>query len=314
MVDKCDQQDVAVTPIIAGDFNCEDDELFDGYFADSTGGPSTTLFTDIWVNAGSPSHGFTFDTVTNPRAERSSRLVHGKRFPRRIDRIFVGPTYRKGRMTQAGNLKPTDVGILGSFVAPELPPSDHFGVKAILRRSKAEDLEPLCSISIPTTMWSANSPPSRHCLLALILDNPAVESLKKSHNETSTLSRPHITLLHGFVEATFGCLDLAMTTIQEALYATNDQIDPPTEITFHGDQAMELFQHRNSCSLVAVPDQTSPAYHWLCLFYTKLRQRFLSCVDQEGHSKSGWNPHGKNLFVGSRALQNFNRHLLRFCK
>mmetsp|Transcript_29804 Transcript_29804/g.72219 ORF Transcript_29804/g.72219 Transcript_29804/m.72219 type:complete len:868 (-) Transcript_29804:92-2695(-) len=299
MVDNRDQQHVAITPIIAGDFNCEDDELLDGLFADSTGDPSTRLFTDVWVDAGSPSHGFTFDTVTNPRAARSSRLVDGKIKQRRIDRIFVGPTFKKGRVIQGKNLKPTDVGILGSLATPELPPSDHFGVKATLRRTKVEDVEPLYPMSIPKTLWSANSPPSRQSLLALILDNPDVESLKKTHNETSTLSRLHITLLHGFVEATFGCLDLATKVVQQALYATNEHIAPPKEITFHDNQALELFQHPNSCSLVAVPDQTSPAYHWLCLFYTELRQRFVSCDDQERHSKSGWNPHVTLAAVGS---------------
>ena len=272
-----------VTPIIAGDFNSEDDELLDGVFA----GAGSSLFSDVWLCAGE-GPGLTFDPVTNPRAARSSNLVSGQKKRKRIDRIFIGPTYF-GKLCLDRHVEVLDAKLIGA-TDEGMPPSDHYGVIGKIKSSQINS--PQTKLR-PMNIWATNAQPNRHYLLALILENPALERLKSLHNPDSTLPRLHITLLHGFVEADFGCLDLAKNAVRDALIATNTLMSPPSRFSFCQGDSLSVFEHTGSCTLLAIPDMESPSGHWLRTFYFELRNRFVRCDDQEKHSGAGWTPHGK---------------------
>ena len=277
-----------VTPILAGDFNCQDEELLDGFFAGSSrnGGQ---LFRDTWEEVGD-GPGLTWDVSRNPRAARNSSLVGTSGVSRRIDRIFVGPT-TPSKKSSAPIIQLTAVSaeLLGDSDAEATPPpSDHFGVRAVFRTNPVATAGKH-DIDIPSA-WAANAPSSPHYLLAIVLDNPRLEHLKAKHDPESSLPVLHISLLHGFVEADYGCLDLVRVSVTRAMHIASSRLSPPETLSV----SLGVFEHRASATLVAQPNKNDAGSQWLEHFYCALRGMFLQCDEQEKHSAVGWQPHGRS--------------------
>lgn len=274
-----------VTPVLAGDFNCEDEELLDGFFAESPKSDGQ-LFRDTWEEVGH-GPGLTWD-IRNPRAARSISLVGTSGVSRRIDRIFVGPTTSKKKSSAPlAQLTAVSAELLGKHTASSTPPpSDHFGVHAVFRTSLvAKAGKPGIDIR---SAWAANAPSSPHYLLAIVLDNPRLERLKAEYDSETSLPILHISLLHGFVEADYGCLDLVRATVARAMYVASSYLSPPEALSF----SLGVFEHRTSASLVGQPSMGDAGNQWLENFYCALRGMFLQCNEQEKHSAAGWQPHG----------------------
>jgi poly(A) polymerase len=279
---------VSVTPIVAGDFNCDDDELLDGLFA----GSLDNLYCDVWREC-EEGPGLTFDPANNRRAARSSALVGGDGQSKRIDRIFVGPTYTsRGHLRACTHMIPKSTTLIGNEI-DIVAPSDHFGVRASFQCS------PNSSKAVPSTyehsLWAANAPPSPRYILAVILDNPKLQLLKAQNDQQSSLRALHVTLLHGFIQADFGCMDLVKSAMNNTLHYVNSCAPPPESLVFTKDNSLGVFEHRASATLVACPDIDSQGSQWLRQLYSALRERFQLCNEQERHSSTGWNPHGKTF-------------------
>jgi hypothetical protein len=132
-------------------------------------------------------------------------------------------------------------------------------------------------------------------MLAVILDNPKLELLKAQNDQHSSLPALHVTLLHGFVQTDFGCMDLVKSAIQDTLNSVNSGAPPPESLVFTKDYTLGVFEHRASATLVAHPDIDSQGSQWLRQLYNALRERFQLCNEQERQSSTGWNPHGKTF-------------------
>lgn len=165
-----DRSQSSVTTIIAGDFNCEDDELVNGLFAGAD-----AMYRDVWP-AVSSSPGSTFDPLLNPRAARSSRLVGSGRRPRRIDRVFVGSRSICPKQTLVAQYIPKSGDLVGNEFSDTLPPSDHFGVRASFQKVAGT-----MPYQATRSTWAANAPPSLDYILALVLDNPKLEAIKTKY-------------------------------------------------------------------------------------------------------------------------------------
>jgi hypothetical protein len=132
-------------------------------------------------------------------------------------------------------------------------------------------------------------------MLAAFLDNPKLQFLKSQNDQQSSLPALHVTLLHGFVQADFGCMDLVKSAVQDTLHSVNLAAPPPEPLTFTKENSLGVFEHRASATLVAHPDADSQGSQWLSQLYNSLRERFQLCDEQEKHSSTGWNPHGKSF-------------------
>jgi len=310
-----------VVPVVAGDFNIQDDELFDGYFSsgnkDTTTATRSLLYRDVWTMLVGDTYnskdnngcGWTWDPNVNPRASRSCGLIGAvdsqRRQPKRIDRIFIGPT-----ATETSFADPMSVELLlgrsNNDANDDLPPSDHFGVRSVLRLwgsrkedySNQEKKERKSVTVLERSLFASNSPPSNHYLLAAVVMNRKLEHLKSRHDPNSSLPLLHITLLHGFVEADYGCLDLVKTFVRQAIRAATVAVssstdESPGHLTFSTPDALDVFEHRESATLVARPDKHCSGTQGLYRRYEALRVQFRSCDGQERHSVRGWRPHGK---------------------
>jgi hypothetical protein len=265
----------------------------DGTFARSDEIDRTTfLFRDAWLQSGTSVRSFTFDPETNQRANRSSTLTGGNGLPKRIDRIFIGPSYESGFRASLRKLTAVQASLLGTTNDDTLPVSDHFGVVAVLQTQEilASQQQFTQQYSSP---WAAIAPPSPHYLLAVILDNPKLEDLKRTFNSQSTLPLLHITLLHGFseVDCFCGCLDLANSEVHRSILAAS-ACNVPSLLHFNNQDALNVLDHNASCSIVALPDNDG-GFHWLGDLYRNLRKRFTLCTVQESHGGQSWTPHGE---------------------
>eukprot|EP00566_Odontella_aurita_P003773 CAMPEP_0113592498 /NCGR_PEP_ID=MMETSP0015_2-20120614/37878_1 /TAXON_ID=2838 /ORGANISM="Odontella" /LENGTH=1256 /DNA_ID=CAMNT_0000499037 /DNA_START=186 /DNA_END=3956 /DNA_ORIENTATION=+ /assembly_acc=CAM_ASM_000160 len=274
------------TPIIAGDFNCGDEELLDGSFSGIAAG-RVAKFQDVWGHCGS-SHGMTFDPSCNPRAARSSTLVGKEQNPRRIDRIYVAGGTKAPLTLYSANL-------VGQTSPPALPPSDHFGVKVIFRREDSSSKNMRGTGYMMMHSWAAASSPSPDFLLAFTFYGQDILALKDEHNSTSSCAAPHLTLLHGFAEISHGCEGLVDRAIRDAVAVAGCTPNAPPLLTF----SLDVFEHRASASLVAIPDDRSSGGSWLRRFHGALSKIFCLCQEQERHNQNGWNPHVKLGSFGS---------------
>jgi hypothetical protein len=146
-------------------------------------------------------------------------------------------------------------------------------------------------VNVARSLWAANAPASPHYMVALILDSENHADLKRKYDTESSLPLLHVTLLHGFVEADIGCLDLAKSVVGDAIKDAYSSMTSPASLQFSGELC--LFEHRASCTVVAQPNEAGQEQKWLDTMYSALRNRFMQCNEQEKHSASGWKPHGK---------------------
>ena len=276
---------VSWTPILAGDFNSEDSDLMCKYFSPSNGTHAT--FLDVWSVGEVNASGFTFDPVVNARAKQSTQLVGSTSRPRRIDRIFIGQLVARGQAPSVRReLCPVSASLLGTDNPS--PPSDHFGVRATLQFQSTAS----AFLSRPS-LWIRKAAPSPHYMLALALENTRLEAIKRKHDPESSLPMLHLTLLHGFVEADLGCMDLARQRVDEALAAANRAVRPPRHFAFLPSMdILDVFEHRESATIAVCPDLKKDSGKWLTTLYDKLRENFPLCDEQEKHSPNRWTPHG----------------------
>lgn len=280
---------ISVTPLVAGDFNSQDDELLDGLFAGHNENRKRGLFRDVWQFAGR-GPGWTWDPSRNPRAARSSGLVGGKHNARRIDRVFVGPCVSASSQGSATILEPRFAELVGQASGQEIPPSDHFGVRCAFHTLPKKSMDIVRGSA--HSFWAARTPSSPHYMLSLVLDNPRLERLKTENNPESSLPLLHLTLLHGFVEADAGCLDLAKSCVERAIRAASSSSPTPENLFFSWETGLGIFEHRDSTTIVGSPDKGKGGTNWVENLYRALRGIFLQCDEQERHSEAGWQPHG----------------------
>jgi endonuclease/exonuclease/phosphatase family metal-dependent hydrolase len=274
-------------PIVLGDFNTDAKtfELEDGCFAGSSlqrGIRFDGFFADAWTIACRGQPGHTSDPDNNPRAAIS------KKGPRRIDRIFAGldSLEEEGRGLR---LSPVEGRLIGTSADDEgtVPPSDHYGLSVVfdVQRKAA-----LARRDQYRNAWAATAVPSTDTLLALKLETPNLNMAL--FDPDSSLPVTHITLLNGFAELSSAeSRTLALQTVTDAvktvLASTNECAVP-----FNKD-ALSVFEHRSSASLVCVPDYGCKEGQWLQILYDVLRGAFRRCDEQEIRFQEGWTPHGK---------------------
>lgn len=123
----------------------------------------------------------------------------------------------------------------------------------------------------------------------------------------------HLTLLHGFVEADYGCLDLAKAWVRRALAKANKVSSmKQTTLSFTGQASLGMFEHRSSCTVVAFPDGHNDESSWLSCLYLYLRDQFVQCNNQETHSLDGWTPHVTLGVTGSSsAARQMQKNLIQ---
>lgn len=202
-ISTTDSKNSNILSIIAGDFNSEEEELADGCFSGSSS-LGIGFFQDAWNNG----PGYTFDPVSNLRANRSKELVGATERRRRIDRIY----YKKTHSHIQSNAELL-TGVGSSSHDEKFLPSDHFGVMATLVYQEKIGIKPSESVSVAVDScsvepWAAISMACKDSALSLVLrqtniagnEESTIENIKKSYCSQSSLVQPHITLLHGFVE------------------------------------------------------------------------------------------------------------------
>jgi len=96
-----------------------------------------------------------------------------------------------------------------------------------------------------------------------------------------------MTLLHGFVEVQ-GARDLVIEGISDAVASLQEQQDLYS-LSFT-PEAVDVFEHRSSATLVLCPDVGCGGNRWLVALYQALRAVFVQCGEQERFAE-GWTPH-----------------------
>jgi len=137
-------------------------------------------------------------------------------------------------------------------------------------------------------VWATTAIPSTESLLALVFGDQEDESLRL-YDPSSTLPIAHITLLNGFVDlSTTDNQALATQAVRDAVHQALYTSDPLQEWALEvNDKSLNVFEHRESATLVCTPDKTG----WLNRLYETLRVKFESCDEQERRFADGWTPH-----------------------
>lgn len=254
--------------VLAGDFNFGDGE------------PEATAFTeagfvDAWPALRPTERGETYDPTRNALAALTTRS--GRR--QRLDRVLVS--------SPSGQLAPEAVGLLGEspLEGPPAPagdalyPSDHFGLRCVLRRSSA-----------PRAGVASASPPSRkraaplvhHTAVVLIPPEDVwepIQALRRKHDARFQRWMPHITLLYPFFPEEH--FDDAEALLAEALRDVK-----PVEVTLSG---FHHFEHRTNVTAWLRPEERPPgALHAL---HAALEKAFPECDEQGRKSARGFTPH-----------------------
>eukprot|EP00980_Cylindrotheca_fusiformis_P018677 scaffold6219_cov146-Cylindrotheca_fusiformis.AAC.12 len=267
-------------PFLIGDFNNgpSDPELLQAGF-----------WFDAWLhpsNVKEDDDGFTFDWKKNSRADKTRRHGHSEHGPRRIDRLFLGiqPI-----------VTPVQSHLLGGS-SEYKPPSDHFGVSTTVH-IQVDSIIPepiLYNPSKPShNAWATSGVRTTDSLLALVFESQEMANNPeaKLHDPESTLPLAHITLLHGFVDlSNIEAQQLAIQSVQDAVQQAVYTDDPSKQWKLEvDDQSLTIFEHRESASLVCVPQKSNDS--WLSRLYHTLRATFTLCDEQESRFASGWTAH-----------------------
>jgi endonuclease/exonuclease/phosphatase family metal-dependent hydrolase len=280
-------------PIILGDFNSGDNDpdLFQNDF-----------FADAWFHSSSDEEdGFTFDWKRNQRAEKTRKYGHSERDPRRIDRIFVGR-----RATGCLDLQPLEAKLLGRLhgdlsIKCSFPPSDHFGLQLFFRFVKPPSpgmrllYDP---IQVGQNAWTTTAAPTTESLLALVLEDCTVKGTQL-YDSTSTLPLAHVTLLNVFVDlSSEETQKIATQAVEDAVRQTLYLQDPTQSWPLFVDQqSLNVFEHRESATLVCLPSVNENEGRWLQQLYATLRVKFALCQEQESRFADGWKPHCKCVWI-----------------
>jgi poly(A) polymerase len=245
--------------LIVGDFNTRGDEqqeIID--YAE---------FVDLWQQLHPGVDGYTFDPSRNPLAMLMS--LDGE--PARFDRILL----HQGR---GSDYQPRSIELFGcepvSGTEGEIYPSDHFGVRGVLKfRPDRSQLNLIDLTTIPPVYRSA---------IVIILPAEICQSIQAIRQQSDSgymRWMPHITLLYGFVPDTY--FEDAIALIAPILA----KIEPFT-VTLADFQT---FTHLKTATAWLRPViEPAGALHEL---QTALHQLFPQCSEQNTKTTAGFTPH-----------------------
>jgi hypothetical protein len=152
-------------------------------------------------------------------------------------------------------------------------------------------------IQVVQNAWTTTATPTTESLLALVLEDCTV-NVTKLYDSTSTLPLAHVTLLNGFVDlSSEETQKLATQAVEDAVRQTLYVQDPTQSWPFFVDQqSLNIFEHRESATLVCLPS-VHENKGWLQQLYATLRVKFALCREQESRFAEGWTPHCKCVWM-----------------
>ncbi len=263
--------------LIVGDFNTRNN-LHEEF-------SNISDFIDIWQKLRPNEAGYTFNPQLNTLAELMSLEGEAARF----DRILLH--------SQNSNWLADSVDLFACEPVEntdgKIFPSDHFGVKAVIRRR--QENQPVLSLLTRRGERGGsalNSEVSNHNLnqiapvyrsaIAIIPPDhlfPAIQAIRQIYDAKFERWMPHINLIYGFLPESYfdqaaEIIGLALTQIQ------------PFKVTLNN---FETFTHRKSSTAWLSPiPQPETALHELQAI---LQNLFPQCNEQSRKSHSGFTPH-----------------------
>ncbi|MGD1875854.1 MAG: poly(A) polymerase [Mastigocoleus sp.] len=274
--------------LIVGDFNTRGNQL-EEILQDYN-------FVDLWEELHPDEPGYTFDPESNPLAELMS--LQGK--PARLDRILLNSLNHHFKADSISlfayeAIPNTDEDKKGDENADknrELYPSDHFGIRAVIKTPNSYPNEEKQNLVSLTSLKSI--PPTYRSAIFIIppLDVlPAIQDIRRLYDARYERWMPHINLIYGFLP------DSYFAEAVEVISPILSEIEA-FEITLNNFQT---FNHRKS-STVWLHPQTKPE-RALQKLQTALQNLFPQCNEQSKKSNAGFTPH---LSVGQFLRQSPN--------
>ncbi|MBZ4422287.1 poly(A) polymerase [Myxococcus sp. RHSTA-1-4] len=254
--------------VLAGDFNFSDGEPEASAFTEAG-------FVDAWPALRPTESGETYDPTRNALAALTTRS--GRR--QRLDRVLVS--------SPSGRLVPEVVGLLGEspLEGPPAPagdalyPSDHFGLRCVLRRSSA----PMPEVApVPARPRARTAPLVHHTAVVLIPPDSVwepIQALRRKHDSKFRRWMPHVTLLYPFLPEEH--FDDAEALLAEALRDVK-----PFEVTLSG---FHHFEHRANVTAWLRPEDRPPGA--LRALHAALEKALPECDEQGRKSARGFTPH-----------------------
>jgi poly(A) polymerase len=252
--------------VLAGDFNFGNGDPEFNAFAQ-------VGFVDAWPALRPAESGETYAPSRNALAALTTTSGRNQR----LDRVLV--------CSPSGRLVPEAVSLFGEspLEGPPGPtggalyPSDHFGVRCVLRRDVTS---PVHATAAPARMRKA--PLVHHTAVVLIPPDAVwepIQALRRKHDSKFNRWMPHVTLLYPFLpEESF---DEAEALLAEALLGMK-----PFEVTLTG---FHHFEHRaNVTAWLRPEDQPHGA---LKALHAALEQAMPECDEQGRKSERGFTPH-----------------------
>ncbi len=241
--------------LIAGDFNTrgnEQEQILMG-----------AGYIDIWQQLHPDAAGYTFD----PQRNTLAALMSLKGIPVRLDRILLRSPNNDWQ-AQSIHLFACEplAGTEGKIY-----PSDHFGVRAVLKFAK----------SFPASALSTVRPVYQSAVVVIPPDNvlPAIQTIRQRYDARVERWMAHINLLYGFLPESY--FAEAVEIIAPALAQLQ-----PFQITLTDFQT---FTHRKSSTAWLRPVvQPENALHEL---QAVLENLFPQCNEQSSKTKAGFTPH-----------------------
>ncbi|MFB2918185.1 poly(A) polymerase [Aerosakkonema funiforme] len=238
--------------LIVGDFNTKNDEL--------AGILTENNYIDVWQELHPEAAGYTFDPQQNPLAALMSLTGEVAR----LDRILLRDEDKRWI--------PQSIELFANEAIPDteatLYPSDHFGIKAVLRSSidlLLQTIPPVYQSAVvvipPAEIWSP------------------IQTIRRRFDRRFDRWMPHINLLYGFLPAEY--FESAANAIAQALKEIK-----PFAITLEN---FATFTHRSSCTAWLRPVAEPPSA--LDELQSILQQIFPQCNEQSTKSSAGFTPH-----------------------
>ncbi|WP_242046316.1 MULTISPECIES: poly(A) polymerase [Calothrix] len=245
--------------LIAGDFNTRGNEQQDIL----TGAGCV----DIWEKLHPDAAGYTFD----PQHNTLAALMSLKGIPVRLDRILLrSPNH---------DWQPQSIDLFAcepiADTEEKIYPSDHFGIRAVLKFAKSFPASPLSSA------LSTVRPVYQSAVVVIPPDNvlPAIQAIRERYDARVERWMAHINLLYGFLPESY------FAEAVEIIAPVLAQLQP-FQITLADFQT---FTHRKSSTAWLRPVvEPETALHEL---QTILENLFPQCNEQSSKTKAGFTPH-----------------------